>query len=106
MKLYYKTQISAAHSIPNCGKCSQLHGHTWTIEVNIYGETHDGMIVDFREIKKIIHNYDHKNLNEILAIPTAEIFCKKLFAQLNAIKNVCKATVRVWESDHAYAEME
>lgn len=47
-------------------KCKNLHGHTFRVEVEIYGEieSESGMVMDFLVIKKIIKNilsdYDHK----------------------------------------------
>ena len=51
------------------GKCSNIHGHRWRVEVEVQSETlaHggqlDGMIIDFGDLKKdvkvIIDSYDH-----------------------------------------------
>lgn len=41
------------------GKCSNIHGHRWTVEIEIQSETLNstgklrGMIVDFGDLKKI-----------------------------------------------------
>lgn len=51
------------------GKCSNIHGHRWRVEVEVQSETlvHggqlDGMIIDFGDLKKdvkaMIDSYDH-----------------------------------------------
>ncbi|MGH4140769.1 6-carboxytetrahydropterin synthase QueD [Clostridium sp.] len=51
------------------GKCSNIHGHRWRVEVEVQSETLaqggqlDGMIIDFGDLKKdvkaIIDSYDH-----------------------------------------------
>jgi len=49
-------QISfdAAHFLPNYdGKCANMHGHRWTIEVAVAGSVHeDGMVMDFSKLIK------------------------------------------------------
>lgn len=43
--------------------CRSLHGHTWKVVVNIKGIVQkDGMVIDFRHIKSIIKQMDHKTL--------------------------------------------
>lgn len=56
------------------GKCSQLHGHRWTIEAEVYSETLQtegptrGMVVDFKMVKnalkRIADHYDHAFIYE------------------------------------------
>ena len=68
MKIYQKTSFSAAHRLLGYdGNCSRLHGHLWSVEVTI--ETRDnkldscGMLLDYREIKKIINEkFDHTTI--------------------------------------------
>ena len=100
--LYINRKISAAHYLPEYeGKCSQLHGHTWKIEVWLHGEIQsNGMVVDFREVKDVIDALDHKCLNDILPNPTAENLAMYLLKRVP-----CCRKVRVWESDDAYAEV-
>jgi len=107
--------FEAAHRIPGYpGKCSQLHGHNWTIEVGVSGEqlNHLGMVMDFRELKaevgKAVNTLDHCFLNELTAFcqypPTAETIAKYLFDSLLeplSGKNVTLLYVRVWESPSA-----
>jgi len=67
--------IEAGHWVPNDpGVCSQRHGHSWTINVSIIGLYHptQGMLVNFRDVKKIIRRFDHTTLNDYFKLPTAE----------------------------------
>ncbi|MBZ9686360.1 6-carboxytetrahydropterin synthase QueD [Clostridium estertheticum] len=51
------------------GKCSNIHGHRWKIEVEVQSETLvkggqlDGMVIDFGDLKKdvkaMVDSYDH-----------------------------------------------
>ena len=47
--------------------CTNLHGHTYAVEVEIYGhELKNGLLVDFKAVKEVINLLDHKFLlNEI-----------------------------------------
>lgn len=83
--MYYiskRLEISGAHYVTTDRhtKCEALHGHNWTIVVHCKAEEldEDGMVVDFTEIKRIVHGQlDHKNLNEVLPFnPTAENIAK------------------------------
>lgn len=73
-----RIEVSAAHSLelPYESKCKNFHGHNWIIDIEITADslTDYGMVLDFVEIKKLIHSkLDHQNLNEILDVnPTAE----------------------------------
>lgn len=36
------------------GECSNLHGHSYKLEVTVAGELQNGMVVDFKTIKTIV----------------------------------------------------
>ena len=108
-----QTYFSAAHLLRNYkGKCENLHGHNWKVEVTVSTETLDetGMAIDFTVLKQktnsIIKQLDHKHLNEIPYFvkinPSSENIAAYLF---NLLKEELKDTtvtlikVSVWESD-------
>ena len=71
-ELTITTQFGSAHQLRNFGgKCEDLHGHNWKVEVSVKGERLDetGLLLDFALIKKaakeIIDRLDHKFLNEL-----------------------------------------
>lgn len=70
--------ISAAHrlELDYESKCSNLHGHNWTITVCCRAAQLDknGMVTDFSRIKSLVHGQlDHTCLNDVLDCnPTAE----------------------------------
>ncbi|KKM80840.1 hypothetical protein LCGC14_1335860 [marine sediment metagenome] len=74
--------FDAAHSLINyLGKCKNVHGHTWKVEIRIVmskfllnlSDTFNGILLDFTEIAKIKELFDHKCLNDVINInPTAE----------------------------------
>ena len=105
--MYYiskKLVISASHhlelSYPS--KCSQLHGHNWTITVYCKARelNKDGMVVDFKLIKERIESQlDHANLNEVLpATPrprTSPVGCATRYP--NAIASMCRKAKAAWQ---------
>lgn len=70
-----KADFDSAHFLKGHeGKCSNLHGHRWTIEAQIKsnslieGGPADGMIIDFSDFKKVLRkladDMDHKLIIE------------------------------------------
>jgi len=79
--MYYvkKTmEISGSHylKLSHQSKCEHLHGHNWIVTVFCKSKelNEDGMVVDFTEVKALVHGYlDHQDFNERLDFnPTAE----------------------------------
>jgi 6-pyruvoyltetrahydropterin/6-carboxytetrahydropterin synthase len=116
-ELLVKSHFSSAHRLRGYhGKCENLHGHNWNVEVTIRGGklNPQGMIIDFDELKKVINSvleeYDHKYLNELPDFrrlnPTTEnisfLISGKIQKKLKA-KRVKVIKVCVWESDQCGA---
>ncbi|KPB03994.1 6-carboxytetrahydropterin synthase QueD [Bacillus sp. CHD6a] len=62
-------QIAAAHFVPTdaAGKCKQIHGHTYFVNVTVAGDELDeaGFLVNFKVLKKLLHDkFDHTVLND------------------------------------------
>lgn len=71
--------FDAAHHLPSYkGKCEQIHGHTYRVEVSVQGEIgEEGMVMDFGDLKTIVNQravsrLDHTDLNAIIPQPSAE----------------------------------
>ena len=76
-ELKITSRFAAAHQLREFdGKCEQLHGHNWKVEVYVTGETlgKDGMLIDFSLIKKatekVLEDLDHRFLNELTYFKT------------------------------------
>jgi len=90
-----RCEVAGAHKLdlPYESKCNILHGHNWIISVTCEAEELNdcGMVVDFTEIKKIVNQLDHVNLNGVLIglRPTAENIAKWICDQVpNCVKVV------------------
>jgi len=111
------THFAAAHQLRNFkGKCEQLHGHNWKVEVTLRGEglTDEGLLIDFQEVRDItngmLEELDHSFLNELPAFkdqnPSSENIAAYIFKKLGKRLNndqVRVSSVSAWESDTACA---
>jgi len=99
-ELSVKMHFSAAHHLSGYdGKCADMHGHNWEIEVFVTGEKLNGIgiLVDFRllkeMVKEILGELDHADLNMLdsfkTANPTSENIARFVCDGLsNKIKNI------------------
>lgn len=112
-----RLEVSASHrlALPYESKCENLHGHNWIIHIEVTANelTDYGMVLDFVQIKNLIHSkLDHQNLNDILKVnPTAENIAYWIQNTLNeylmeneADRIVYVSRVRVQESEGNIAE--
>jgi 6-pyruvoyltetrahydropterin/6-carboxytetrahydropterin synthase len=89
--IYKKYQFEAAHRLPHVSeghKCGRLHGHSFGVEVRIYGpvDEHAGWFMDLDALDSVIgkvidESLDHRYLNEIqeLENPTSENIARWLW---------------------------
>ena len=113
-RLRIESHFDAAHKLIGYkGKCAELHGHTWKVEVFVVGEKLGdvGILVDFNileeKTRKIIERLDHKFLNNIKEIgnPTCENLSKHIFETLKDLpKHIKLEKVRVWEGQISWCE--
>lgn len=111
------TQFAAAHRLRNFqGKCEQLHGHNWKVEVFVRADQLDsaGLVRDFGEIKavtqEVLNGLDHRYLNELSPFqqenPSSEHIARYLYQELRRRLDDERARVSkvsVWESDTSCA---
>jgi len=112
-KIKIEGDFSSAHNLRGYkGKCEDLHGHNWKVEVEVVSSKLDkiGMVMDFKCLKEklyvILEKLDHKYLNNIAYFkkvnPTSENIAKYIYDNLkNKIRGLYSVTV--WESDKASA---
>lgn len=111
------TDFAAAHQLRNFrGKCENLHGHNWKVEVFIRGHHLDesGVLVDFGEVKQVTRSLlaelDHRYLNDLPFFrdrnPSSENIAHYLFELLSEHFNKegrWLYRVSAWESADACA---
>lgn len=111
-------KFEAAHQLPNHdGKCRNLHGHSYRVEVEAEGpvrrsdgEPDEGMVLDFAVLKAawlpLFQQLDHRCLNDVIddCPTTAENLAGWLLSELRAVVQEVTA-VRVWETAGAWAEV-
>lgn len=106
--------FAAGHALRNYkGKCENVHGHNFKVQVVIEGEKLDetGLLVDFLDVKSsmraIIDRLDHVFLNDISPFDVknpsaeniAEYFFTEMSANLKAAVPIRLREVKVWETD-------
>ena len=111
-------EFSAAHALRGYkGKCENLHGHNYRVEVYVRGEQLDsiGLLIDFTHLKavtrELIKSLDHQNLNELKPFdneinPSAEHLAGYFLHYIAARVNTDQAQVykvRVWETSTSSA---
>ena len=110
MRLCREFYFDSAHYIRHYkGKCEQLHGHTYKLEIVIEGDVKkDGMIVDFAKMKEIvetavIEKLDHQSLNQLFENPTAEHILQWVCEQLQ--DKLPLSSIKLWEGQGKWAEI-
>jgi 6-pyruvoyltetrahydropterin/6-carboxytetrahydropterin synthase len=101
------------------GKCANLHGHNYVLEVVLAGQIDQasGYVLDLKYLsdvisRQIIGDVDHRNLNTDVPwlkgrIPTAENLALAFWERLRPeLPGGLLRTVRVWETDKNWAEID
>jgi 6-pyruvoyltetrahydropterin/6-carboxytetrahydropterin synthase len=106
--------FDAAHQLPwHPGKCRNLHGHTYRLEVSIEGPVGDlGIVRDFADIadlvqREVLDRYDHSYLNDIIDNPTAELLAADIWKRLEAVAEpaLTLAGLKLWEGTDSAVEL-
>jgi 6-pyruvoyltetrahydropterin/6-carboxytetrahydropterin synthase len=128
--IYKEVHIDTSHRLLHYeGKCANLHGHRWKVEVWMEGEPNPAtqILIDYSLIKKVIDKYDHQiilNVDDPMVArirefhpvittpgdPTSELMAVIIRDDLSAVCQDLGITatvskIRVWESPTACAEL-
>jgi 6-pyruvoyltetrahydropterin/6-carboxytetrahydropterin synthase len=111
-------ELSEAENRRLYGKCANLHGHNYVLEVVVAGaiDPTTGYVLDLKLLsdvisRRIIEDVDHRNLNTDVPwldglIPTAENLALAFWERLQTeLPQGSLRTVRIWETDKNWAEV-
>lgn len=114
----YRIRVAETFEASHCiekhkGRCSNPHGHTYTVEVFLTGTELDkdtGILYDFSALKHILKTFikkelDHQDLNISMKTdkPSAEVIAAFVYGYLTTRIDMLEK-VRIWEGKNSYAE--
>jgi 6-pyruvoyltetrahydropterin/6-carboxytetrahydropterin synthase len=117
-RLRVSSDFSSSHQLRHYeGKCENMHGHNFSVEVDVVGERLDpklGLLMDFKELKRqlkiVTDELDHKHLNNLPAFaeqnPSSELLAQYVFRRMRDLLSdypVRLAQVMVSEKDSSRA---
>ncbi len=116
-ELTVSSHFSAAHRLRALhGKCEDLHGHNWKVEVSVTSSqlNREGVVIDFKilkqKVEKVLKTLDHTYLNDFPCFskkePSSENIARYIFNRLRREINeysVILKKVTAWESETASA---
>jgi len=111
------SHFSGAHRLRHLhGKCEELHGHNWKIEISVVSNrlNKEGVVIDFNILKqkmeKVLKTLDHTFLNNLPYFsgrePSSENIAKYIFDRLKAELKGYHAVLKevtAWESETSCA---
>ena len=100
------------------GKCANLHGHNYVLEVVVAGriDPATGYVLDLKRLsdvvcRRVIEDVDHRNLNTDVPwlegqIPTAENLAVAFWERIRSeLPEGMLRCVRLWETDRNWVEV-
>jgi 6-pyruvoyltetrahydropterin/6-carboxytetrahydropterin synthase len=103
--------FEAAHRLAwHSGKCRNLHGHSYRLDVSVEGPLDaNGVVLDFDVLQDVVRSnvinvWDHRDLNEVLDNPTAELLAQRAWDLLTGT-GLDLAALRLWETTDSWVEL-
>ena len=111
------SHFSGAHRLRYLhGKCEELHGHNWKVEVSVVSNRlgKEGVVIDFgilkQKVEKVLKSLDHTYLNDLPYFsgiePSSENIAKYIFDKLKSDLKGYSTTLKkvtAWESETSCA---
>jgi 6-pyruvoyl-tetrahydropterin synthase len=109
MRIRVEDIFDAATALPGHDRCAGLHGHTYRIEAVVNGPLVGGVVADFREVKKQLHDcvagYDHTDLSLQYDYPSCEKLAIEICRKMKALQPGLEM-VRLWEGEGKWIELD
>ncbi len=113
-------EFDFAHKLPKYeGKCAQEHGHRGKLRVTIKGagamhhrrRPYKGILVDFSLLGELVNDqvievFDHRNMNELIKIPTAENFVQVVADKLYEVLGNDLVSLRFYETPSCWVDLD
>lgn len=103
--------FEAAHRLAwHPGKCRNLHGHSYRLDVTVRGPLDaNGVVVDFDHLsdivrREVVDRWDHRDLNEVIDNPTAELLAHRAWSLLTEA-GLSLDALRLWETNDSSVEL-
>ena len=103
--------FEAAHRLAwHPGKCRNLHGHSYRLDVSVSGPLDaNGVVLDFDTLQEVVRTlvveeWDHRDLNEVLDNPTAELLAHRAWELLSGA-GLPLAGLRLWETSDSWVDL-
>ena len=103
--------FEAAHRLDwHPGKCHNLHGHSYRLDVSVEGPLDgNGVVLDFDTLQEVVRTqvvdqWDHRDLNQVLDNPTAELLALRAWDLLSDA-GLELAAIRLWETSDSWVDL-
>lgn len=101
-------EFAAAHFLPKYfGKCENLHGHNYKLQVTVQVSELDqeGMAFDFGTLKKItkeevVNILDHTLINDTIPVASAECMAEWMWKRLE--EKIPLFEIKLWETSTSW----
>jgi len=97
------------------GKCANLHGHTYHLQISLKGRINPktGMLIDFKELNStisdlVLERIDHVYLNDVMKVnPTAENIVCWIWKRLEKEPiGEHLSRIKLWETPNSFVEIK
>jgi 6-pyruvoyltetrahydropterin/6-carboxytetrahydropterin synthase len=103
--------FEAAHHLTwHPGRCRNVHGHSYRLDVSVEAPLDaNGVVLDFDTLQEVVRTqvvdrWDHRDLNEVLENPTAELLAHRAW-ELLSDGGLELAALRLWETGDSWVDV-
>lgn len=109
MRIRVEDVFDAATALPGHDRCAGLHGHTYKVEAVVHAPAVNGVVIDFRDVKRAlraaIEPFDHQDLSLLKDYPSCEMLaldvCRKMKDSVKGFE-----MLRLWEGEAKWVEVD